>query len=166
MNKMADTYKALIERFPLQPIQSDADLDAAHKVAKPLFLRISHLTLGEEAYLHVLSMLVHDYETKAHPLPDKEISPVAMLQFLMDSNGLKQTDLTHILGISSGRASELVNGVRELSKTQIGRLADFFKVSTDLFLSKTLFLLQPPLYRYQAACPDKCTERARAAAAV
>jgi HTH-type transcriptional regulator / antitoxin HigA len=71
MNKARAAYKALTDRFPLRPIRSDAELNAAHKVAEPLFLRVDRLTIGEQEYLQVLSMLIHEYEEKFHAFPGK-----------------------------------------------------------------------------------------------
>jgi hypothetical protein len=36
---VTEKYKALIERFPLVPIKTDAHLDEAHEVAQSLMLR-------------------------------------------------------------------------------------------------------------------------------
>ena len=55
------------------------------------------------------------------------------LKYLMEENGLKQSDLLHIFG-SSGIASEVVNGKRAISKTQAKKLAEHFKVSVELFI--------------------------------
>lgn len=61
-------------------------------------------------------------------------APHESLQHLMEARGLKQKDLVELFG-SSGRASEAINGVRPISKIQAKALAEFFHVSTDLFLS-------------------------------
>ena len=51
----------------------------------------------------------------------------------MEENGYKQSDLRHVFG-SSGIASEVVNGKRSISKAQAKKLAEFFKVSIELFI--------------------------------
>lgn len=51
----------------------------------------------------------------------------------MEARGLKQKDIVHLFG-SSGRVSESINGLRPISKIQAKALAEFFHVSTDLFL--------------------------------
>jgi HTH-type transcriptional regulator/antitoxin HigA len=133
-----DKYKALIERFPLRRIRSDSELDSAHVVAEELFLRLDYLDQDESDYLDVLSSLIKNYESKDHPLPGKPVSPCEMLKYLMEINGIKQVDLAKILGVSSGRASELVDGTRELSKAQISILSERFHVSANLFLAKVV----------------------------
>ncbi len=47
-------YRALIERFPLVPIKSDAHLDKAHSVAQSLMLRKEPVASDEREYLEVL----------------------------------------------------------------------------------------------------------------
>ena len=44
-----------------------------------------------------------------------------------------EEDIVHLFG-SSGRASEAINGMRPISKIQAKALAEFFHVTTDLFL--------------------------------
>ena len=56
-----------------------------------------------------------------------------ILQHLMESNHLRQTDLVGIIG-SSGVVSEVVNGKRSISKTQAKALGKFFGVSAELFI--------------------------------
>jgi len=56
-----------------------------------------------------------------------------MVQFLMEQRGLKQADLVPVLS-SRAQVSDLVNGKRGISKAQIKKLAQFFDVSTDLFI--------------------------------
>lgn len=133
-----DKYRALNERFQLRRIRSDSELDAAHAVAGELFLRLDLLDQDESDYLDVLSTLIKNYESKAHPLPNDPVTPCEMLGYLMEVNGLRQVDLAGILGVSSGRASELVNGNRELSKAQISILSERFHVAANLFLPRVV----------------------------
>jgi mRNA interferase HigB len=134
MRKVGKKYKQLIDRFALQPIENDNDLEIVDEIADELYERLESIDPDEEIYLKVLTLLIEQYEAKAHPLLDDPISPLEMLKFLMAENGLKQVDLTKILGISSGNASEIIGGKRELTKSQIGVLAHYFKVNASLFL--------------------------------
>jgi HTH-type transcriptional regulator/antitoxin HigA len=65
-------------------------------------------------------------------LPDTT-PPLEMLRYLMEHRGLRQVDLAPVFG-SRSVASNVLNGKRELSKTHIRRLADFFHVSPEVFL--------------------------------
>jgi HTH-type transcriptional regulator/antitoxin HigA len=46
---------------------------------------------------------------------------------------LKQTDLLIVFG-SSGIASEVINGKREISKAQAQKLGEYFNIQPALFL--------------------------------
>ena len=89
------------------------------------------LSPEEVRLLETLAILVEAYEDEYYPIP--ELPPNEILKFLMDENGYKQRDLVHIFG-SSGIASEVVGGKRSISKAQAKKLAEFFKVSVELFI--------------------------------
>jgi HTH-type transcriptional regulator/antitoxin HigA len=85
----------------------------------------------EDALFLLVCRLVEDFEDKAYPISDAP--PHTMLQFLMEQRGLRQKDIVPLFG-SPGITSEVVNGKRAISKTQVRKLADFFDVSVELFL--------------------------------
>jgi len=89
------------------------------------------LSPEEERLLELLSVLVESYEDEHYPMPD--VAPNEILKFLMKENDYKQKDVVHIFG-SSGIVSEVVSGKRSISKTQAKKLAEFFKVSVELFI--------------------------------
>lgn len=89
------------------------------------------LSPEEDTLLELLSGLIETYEDEHYPIP--EASPTEILKFLMDNQAVKQSDLLLVFG-SSGIASEVVNGKRSISKTQAKKLAEFFKVSVELFI--------------------------------
>jgi HTH-type transcriptional regulator / antitoxin HigA len=130
-------YKLLIDRCALRPLASEEDLDAALKVSQELFERLNSLEEEEKDYLKVLGSLIEAYESVHHKLDDEpEGTPAEMLRWLMEVNGLKQADLCRLIGVTSGRASEIANGVRDMSKRQIMILAEHFHVTPGMFLSK------------------------------
>lgn len=51
----------------------------------------------------------------------------------MEQRSLRQADLVPVFG-SRSVASDVLNGKRDLSKTHIRGLADFFHVSPEVFL--------------------------------
>jgi len=85
----------------------------------------------EDKLLDLMTTLVEDFEEKNYPIPDAP--PHEALQELMRSRGLKQRDLLDIFG-SDGIASEVVNGKRNISRTQAKSLAEYFHVPVDLFI--------------------------------
>lgn len=76
-------------------------------------------------------LLIEQYETENYPL--ETAKPYEILQHLMESSGTKQADLVGIIG-SSGVVSEVVNGKRNISKSQAKALGEYFKVSPSLFI--------------------------------
>ena len=56
-----------------------------------------------------------------------------MLARLIETSGRTMKDLLPIFG-TRGRVSEVLSGKRSISKKQAKKLAEFFKVSSDLFI--------------------------------
>lgn len=127
-------YLALIERFPLRPLRTEAELDKALAISLEMYERLESLSNDEEDYLEVLSDLIVVYESKHYPV--EPLKPFEHLRECMREHKMKQPDLQKLLGVPQGRASELMNGVRELSKQQVMILSKAFKVSPELFLPK------------------------------
>ncbi|MDP2996384.1 MAG: helix-turn-helix domain-containing protein [Bryobacterales bacterium] len=85
----------------------------------------------EDTALDLMVRLIQDYEREHHPLADP--SPSEMLAYLMEKRGLRQVDLVPIIK-SRGYVSDIINGKRAISKAHARQLAEFFKVSTDVFI--------------------------------
>jgi HTH-type transcriptional regulator/antitoxin HigA len=80
--------------------------------------------------LDTLGTLIHAYEEEHFPIP--ESTGAEILRFLMDENGLTQSDLPEVG--SQGVVSEILNSKRELNVRQIRSLAKKFKVSPAAFV--------------------------------
>jgi HTH-type transcriptional regulator/antitoxin HigA len=89
------------------------------------------LSAEEEKLLDLMVRLIEDFEEEAYPMDD--VPPHEMLKFLMEQRELRQRDLIDIFG-SSGRVSEMVNGKRQITKTQAKALGKFFHIPAELFL--------------------------------
>jgi HTH-type transcriptional regulator / antitoxin HigA len=114
-----------------QVIETEQELARVESFIDRLLSKGANISPEEEKLLNLLSDLVEHYEDEHYPF--EESSPHEILSFLMEQNGLKQKDLLPIFG-SSGIASEVCNGKRAISKAQAKKLAEFFKVSVELFL--------------------------------
>ena len=90
-----------------------------------------HHTAEEDAALDLMVRLIKDYEVEHHPLPDP--APHEMLVYLMEQRSLKQADLLPIFK-SRGYVSDIIHAKRAISKAHAKQLADFFKVSANLFI--------------------------------
>jgi HTH-type transcriptional regulator/antitoxin HigA len=130
----APAYLALIDLFPLRPLRSDRDYDAAVSVLDTLAVRPEgSLTSGEQDYLDTLTMLVEAYDREHYEMDTETRDPLNMLKYLMQENGMTQADLGRLLG-NRALASLILHGHRQLSKSHIRKLAEHFKVSPALFL--------------------------------
>lgn len=128
--KGQDRYLELIRRFPLRPLRSDADLDAAIHVIDTLIDQ-DERSAPEEDYLDVISDLVHAYEEEhipVRPVPDSE-----MLEYLIGLREVTQAQLAAATGIAESTISEILTGKRKLTRAQIGKLARYFRVGPGVF---------------------------------
>jgi len=123
----------LMETLP-SVISSESELERLTEEVDSLMtkgIKQGNLSPEEESLLELLGILIESYEDKHYPMP--ELPPNEFLKYLMEERELKQSDLLHVFG-SSGIASEVVNGKRSISKAQAKKLAEFFKVSVELFI--------------------------------
>lgn len=128
---IAEAWEAFKTTSGLGHIADEAQYDQAIALMDRLS---TDGAMEQDHSLHDLFMLCADlvrtYEDKAYPMP--EISGVEMLRFLMEQNGLRQTDFASEIG-SQGVVSEILSGKRELNKKHIASLAKRFTVSPAAF---------------------------------
>ena len=60
--------------------------------------------------MDLLAAAIEQYETKIYPPPSA--TPEGVLKYLMDAQGLKQSDLADIFG-SQGNVSQILRGTRK-----------------------------------------------------
>ncbi len=126
-------YHALIGRFPLRPILSDAELDLAIETINSL-IDLEVLDQDESDYLDVLSDLVHKYESERHPIPP--VSDADMLRHLIEARETTQARVAAETGISESTVSEVLAGKRKLNRRHIEVLSRHFHVSPAVFISE------------------------------
>jgi len=134
MNAVIDnpTYAELVVRVLPTAIQNEEEYDIMIANVDELMSRCEDsLSPEEDRLLETMAILVESYEDIHYPIP--EASPNDILKFFMEDRGIKQSDLLPVFG-SSGIASEVVNGKRSISKAQAKKLAEYFKVSVELFI--------------------------------
>ncbi len=135
MVRVDKDYKKLAARLPLVPIENDKHLIEAHTIIVELAAK-KKMTRGESQYFDVLSKLTGEYEDIHYPI--KPMHPKEAFAYLLEQSGLSQGQMGEIMGCRQGRVSEILAGARGLSKEQIVRLSNHFKVSTDLFLPRQI----------------------------
>jgi len=120
----------LVESLPAA-INSDEELERFTAIVDKLAVK-KDLSLEESRLLDLLSTLIEVYEDERYPIPDAP--PHVMIQGFMLDRGLRNKDLEPVLG-SSGVTSEVISGKRKPSKRQVKKLASFFGVSPEFFVS-------------------------------
>ena len=131
IEEITSHFKALSSIVPLHTISSERDYDKAVATLNQL------LDAGAANEKHPLADLVNtlgaligEYDNVHYPMHD--VSPLAMLRFLMDQHQLTQSDLSEIG--TQGVVSEILSGKRELNVRQIKALAERFHVATSVFV--------------------------------
>lgn len=127
----SEKYGKLLATVRPVVIRSEEENERVLGVIKPLVSKGESLTPEEGELLSLLGKLVADFEEEFYHIEDAP--PHEVLRELMNARGLKQKDIEHLLG-SKGRVSELINGKRAISKAQAKALAEFFRVSAELFI--------------------------------
>lgn len=123
-------YRELLTEELPRAIHSDRE-HRKHLARIEALLDQKKRTAAEDRLLELLLILVERYEDEQEPIEAPD--PIAALKELMLAKGVSQADLSRLFG-SSGIASEVLSGKRELSKTHIRKLAEAFHVPADLFV--------------------------------
>ncbi len=124
-----EAYLALVRAFPLISIRDDVHLREALATLDRL-VEQSERSEAEEAYLSALTDLVETYENAHVVIPP--VSGVAVLRYLMEENGLKQSDLAPLFG-SPSIISEVLAGKRRLALSHMEKLAAYFGLPISVF---------------------------------
>lgn len=125
-----EVYKNLLAETLPQLITTEAENERALAIVEDL-LAVKNRTLEQKKILNLLVVLIEKFEEEHYSLG--ETTPQSILLHLMEARNLRQTDLVGIIG-SRGVVSEVVNGKRQISKSQAKALGDFFYVDPSLFL--------------------------------
>lgn len=129
---LPETWAELTAQLPLRPIHDDIEYDNAVGLLDLLAV-LDQRTEDQEDYLETLSALVERYDDEHFAINDSGISPIEVLRYLCEQNGLTASALGELLGNRS-LGSKVLRQERQLSKEHIRRLSGRFSVSSDLFL--------------------------------
>lgn len=123
----------------IAPIRDEACHAAAVAEVRRLWGSEAGTAAGDR--LDVLMVLVDDYENRHHAidLPD----PVEAIQLRMEEMGLDRAGLGAMLGLPSGRVSEILNRRRRLTIGMIRTLASELRLSEGCLL-QAYELAAPP----------------------
>jgi HTH-type transcriptional regulator / antitoxin HigA len=124
-------YGKLLRKALPRPVRTERDNERYLQVAGHLMNLGERMTPEQRELLDLLVVLIERFEAERYSL--SAASPVEVLRELMQARGMKLAGLSTLIG-SKGVASEILSGKRGLSKTNIRRLAEYFRVSPELFL--------------------------------
>jgi HTH-type transcriptional regulator / antitoxin HigA len=113
-------------------IHSEKELAAYTKALFELTAKSAPTAYDDEA-IALLTLLIDQYESQHHAVPDAE--PADVLRFLLDQNGLTQRDIANELG-SETTVSLILSGRRQLTREHILRLSRRFHVAPSVFFSQ------------------------------
>ena len=112
-----------------RPIRTEDDLTSAFGVLESLWGASPGTREADD--LEVLTLLVEDYERKAHPVPP--VAPVEVLRYAIDEMGRSQAELARLLG-SRARASEVLSGKRRLTLPMMQAISAAWKLPIEALL--------------------------------
>lgn len=129
--EITSRFQALSSVVPLHAIRTDTDYEKAVAALN----RLLDAGAANENHpladlVNTLGSLIGEYDDVHYPA--QEVSPLAMLRFLMSENSLAQSDLPEIG--SQGVVSEILNGKRDLNVRQIKALSGRFHVPPGVFV--------------------------------
>ncbi len=124
--------KLLVEYLP-GVIRTEEDNEKALEIAGRLMKKgEGKLSPEETRLLDLLTTLIEDFEETAYPMGETATPQIALRE-LMREHELKQTDMLDIFG-SQGTVSQVLNGKRQISKSQARRLSERFHLPVDVFI--------------------------------
>ena len=129
--EITSRFQALSSVVPLHAIRTDADYENAVAALN----RLLDAGAANENHpladlVNTLGSLIGEYDDVHYPA--QEVSPLAMLRFLMIENSLAQSELPEIG--SQGVVSEILSGKRDLNVRQIKALSARFHVPPGVFV--------------------------------
>lgn len=116
-----------------KPINNDHELEEVRAMVEVLAVRGENIPKDQLDYLDALGTFMDEYEREHHAIDTSDVTPLEMLEHLMENHGLNASDLGRLLGERS-LGSKVLRGERELSKAHIRLLAEHFHVSPAVFL--------------------------------
>jgi antitoxin component HigA of HigAB toxin-antitoxin module len=127
------SYFALVRRFPLRVLRSRSQYEQALDIVQALMARGDKgRDSSQNEYLAALALLVADYEQSATRALAARATQPEVLWHLLDQHGMRQPDLGRIIGVSNARRALL--GERELSRENLRKVADYFKISPAVLM--------------------------------
>jgi HTH-type transcriptional regulator / antitoxin HigA len=131
MKTVLATPAEMIAQGAPRVIHNDREL-AAYTEALFQLTALENPSASEAQAIELLTLLVDRYEQAHYSVPAG--SPVSVLRFLIERQGLTQGDLIPQFG-SESAVSMFLRGQRKLTLEQVRKLSARFKIPADVFLA-------------------------------
>nr|WP_236721349.1 transcriptional regulator [Trichormus sp. NMC-1] len=119
----------MITAFPPRKITSEEELATTQNIIDSL-LDQERLTPDERDYLHLLGLVVSEYEEEHYPVAD--IYGSELLKVLLEELNLQPQDLIPIFEQETV-LSDIFSGKQQMTVNHIEKLAKFFHISPAVF---------------------------------
>ncbi len=127
-------YGALLE--DVKPEVAHADEQYRYLLERlSAFLLRDTLSEAEEKIVELLTVLIRDYEKVRFEQIEKAHG-IDVVKYLMEHRELKNKDLVPCVFETESVASVTLNGSRGLTLKHVKRLANYFKLSADVFIDE------------------------------
>jgi HTH-type transcriptional regulator/antitoxin HigA len=130
--EVPETYEALCRVHLPRPIHDKIDLENTTELVD--FLAGHDLNKDQADYLDLLSELVEEYEDKHTPYKGRKSSPLSIVKYLLEENGLNASDLSRLLGTDRTMGAKILRGERALTVDHMKKLGRRFAVAPGMFV--------------------------------
>ncbi|HUB26073.1 MAG TPA: hypothetical protein VL992_11640 [Tepidisphaeraceae bacterium] len=131
--RLPATFDGLARLLVPHAIENDADYDETAELLGRLAV-LARPTRGQRRYMETLTQLIEAYDARHNEIDITSISPRDLLASLLKDHGMTASDLGRLLG-NRELGSKILRGQRQLSKLNILKLADHFKLSPAAFMT-------------------------------
>ena len=125
-----ESYEELVRLYLPRKIHDRAAYETAAEVIRWLAVRAENQDQIE--FLDLVSNYVHEYEAPLRTA--SRISPLELLNFLVEENEITTRDLGAILGIDHSAAARILKGTRSITPEHAKRLGERFAIRPSGFL--------------------------------
>ncbi len=120
--------------YQIWPLRNEGDYSKALKIVDRLAVKgEEQLTPLERDQLEVFTILIEKYEDEHYSIKPENLSPIDFLKLLMRESGMNASGLGKLLG-DRALGYRVLKGERDLSKTHIKILSDYFNVDASSFI--------------------------------
>jgi HTH-type transcriptional regulator / antitoxin HigA len=126
-----ESYEELVRLYPPRKIHDQIELENATEIADWIALRAKND--AQRDYFELLGDLLDEYENRSEKT-GKTSSPLTLLNYLVEENGLTTRELGKILGIDHSVAARILKGERAITVEHAKNLGARFKLNPEAFL--------------------------------